>query len=126
MKLLIVEDNAEMRRLIASLVRDLAEAVSECGDGAEALANYREHRPDWVLMDIRMKKMDGIAATKQIMAAFPGAHVLIVTDYDDAKLREAAHRAGACGYVVKENLLSLRQLLMPEVRPITAWQADAV
>lgn len=50
MTVLIVDDNAEMRRLLKSIVRPLAEAAYECGDGAEALAAYAAHRPDWVLM----------------------------------------------------------------------------
>ena len=111
MKLLIVEDNSEMRRLIASLLRDLAESINECSDGAEALSAYTKHRPDWVLMDIKMDGLDGIAATKQIIEAFPGAQIMIVTDYDDAKLREAARSAGACEYVTKEDLLALRRIL---------------
>lgn len=116
MKLLIVEDNTEMRRLIASLVRDLAEAINECSDGAEALSAYTKHRPDWVLMDIKMKELDGIAATKQIIEAFPGAQIMIVTDYDDAKLRAAARGAGACEYVVKEDLFALRRILGAPVK----------
>ncbi|MCA1849471.1 MAG: response regulator transcription factor [Acidobacteria bacterium] len=111
MKILIVEDNASMRRLIKSIVADLADVVNECSDGAEALAAYTKHRPDWVLMDIKMKELDGIAATRSITALFPGAHVMIVTDYDDEKLREAARSAGACEYVVKEDLFALRRIL---------------
>src|SRR4029453_15300260 len=105
MSLMIVEDNEPMRRMIRSMVADLAERIDECGDGAEAYARYADRRPDWVLMDIAMPGMDGIPATRQIMAAFPDARVLIVTNYDDAELRAAALAAGACGYVLKDNLL---------------------
>lgn len=111
MKILIVEDSTQMRRLIKSIVGDLAEVIDECTDGSEALAAYTEQCPDWVLMDIKMKEVDGITATRNIMALFPEAHVMIVTDYDDEKLREAARSAGACGYVVKENLFALRRIL---------------
>src|SRR5436309_1417901 len=76
MKLLIVEDNTLMRRLMASLLRDLATIIHECADGAEALAAYREHRPDWVLMDIQMEQVDGLKATREIKAAFPEARIL--------------------------------------------------
>ncbi|MCM3871437.1 MAG: response regulator, partial [Pyrinomonadaceae bacterium] len=62
MKLLIVEDNEQMRRTIKSFMDDIAEAVFECADGADALAAYELRRPDWVLMDIEMKRMDGISA----------------------------------------------------------------
>ena len=111
MKLLIVEDNADMRRLISGLLRDLAETINECSDGAAALAAYSEYQPDWVLMDIKMAEMDGIAATRQIIAAFPKAQIVIVTDYGDAKLRAAANAAGARAYVIKEDLFVLRGIL---------------
>jgi CheY-like chemotaxis protein len=114
MTLLIVDDNQAMRQLITKVVCDLAETCHECSDGAQALAAYREHRPDWVLMDIEMKVMNGLTATRQLTAVFPEARIMIVTQYDDTRLRELAREAGACGYVVKENLLQLRQLLAQE------------
>jgi len=113
MTLLIVEDNAEMRRLIKSLVAGVAEEVYERNDGSQALAAYEQLHPDWVLMDIEMPEWDGLAATRQIVAAFPDARVVIVTQYDNAALREAARLAGACGYVQKDNLLTLRAILEP-------------
>ena len=116
MKLLIVDDNAGMRRLIKGLVHDLAETINECGDGAEALAAYVEYRPDWVLMDIKMERLDGFAATRQIMAAFPEAQIVMVTDYGDAKSRAAADAAGACAYVIKEDLFALRAILGKQLR----------
>ncbi len=111
MKFLIVENNTQMRRLIAQIVGKSSDVVFECEDGAEALAAYREHLPDWVLMDIEMPQTDGISATRQIIAAFPEAKIAIVTDYDHANLREAATEAGACEYIVKENLTDLHRLL---------------
>ena len=111
MNLLIVEDNDQMRRMIVRLVRGLAEHTYECSDGVEALPAYTIHRPDWVLMDVKMKEMDGISATKQIKASYPEANIMIVTDYDDPDLREAARSAGAREYVTKENLLDVRRIL---------------
>jgi CheY-like chemotaxis protein len=111
MKLLIVDDNPSIRKMIKSIVEDLAEEIRECSDGSEALALYRERRADWVLMDIRMNKVDGLAATRQIKSAYPDARIVIVTNYDEADLREAARQAGARDYVVKENLLALREIL---------------
>jgi CheY-like chemotaxis protein len=109
--LLIVDDSQEMRSLIRSVVADMAGTIGECCDGALALAAYAEQRPDWVLMDIRMPEMDGISATREIKASYPEAHVCIVTDYDDGELRQAAREAGAEAYVIKEDLLGLRQVL---------------
>jgi CheY-like chemotaxis protein len=109
MRILIVEDNAGVRRLLRSALAELAEEIWECCDGAAALAEYVAHQPDVVLMDIRMQRMDGLAATKQILLFDPSAKVLIVTDYDDDALRNAAREAGACGYALKLNLLDLAQ-----------------
>ena len=111
MSLLIVEDNAKMRRMLKSMVADLASDVRECSDGSEALAAYTAHHPDWVLMDIAMKDVDGISATRQIKAVYPEARIIIVTSYDEVELREAARVAGACGYVLKENLSALHELI---------------
>ena len=111
MKILIVDDNASVRRLIRSVLPAFASEIYECANGAEALTTYQAQRPDVVLMDIRMDEMDGIQATERIKSADRGARILIVTDYDDEELRRAAMRAGACGYVLKYNLLALVQLL---------------
>jgi len=116
LKLLIVEDSAPVRRLIKSVVADLAEEIYECANGAEALTEYSRYQPDFVLMDIRMSLTDGIAATRQIRKADPGARIIIVTDYDQIDLREAAKRAGAIGYVVKDNLLDLVSFLKAQPR----------
>lgn len=111
MNILIVEDSAPVRRMIRSLVKPFAEIIFECADGCEAFALYERHLPDWVLMDVAMPKTDGISATRQIIAQFPAARIVIVTEYDDEDVRETAFAAGACEYVHKENLLDLRRLL---------------
>ncbi|MGH9834115.1 MAG: response regulator [Blastocatellia bacterium] len=112
MKILIVEDNPQMRQLIRSVVARISPEVYECGDGAEALAAYTTHRPDWVLMDIDLPQLNGLEAARQITSAFPDARILMVTNYDDARLRAAATAAGARGYVLKDNLLDARRLLL--------------
>ena len=114
MKVLIVEDHADMRRLIRSVIHDLADTVTECEDGAEAVDAYTAHQftcEDWVLMDVEMPGLDGLEATRRLRAAFPDARIIIVTQYGDSHLRAAATQAGACGYVLKEHLLSIRQML---------------
>ena len=108
--LLIVEDNPKMRQMIRSLFSDSGYQIYECEDGLEALEAYKHYRPDWVLMDIVMKKMDGITATRHITDSFPGAKVIIVTDYDDESLREKAKLAGAYDYVIKEDLYVLEKI----------------
>jgi CheY-like chemotaxis protein len=111
MNLLIVEDNEKMRRMIRSIVADLADRIDECADGIEALSLYTAHLPDYVLMDIQMKNMNGIAATRQICERFQNARIIIVTNYNDPAFRKSARDAGAFGYVLKENLLEVRRIL---------------
>ncbi|HKQ07202.1 MAG TPA: response regulator transcription factor [Blastocatellia bacterium] len=111
MKVLIVEDSRPMRRILRQVVGKLADEVYECSDGSEALAAYGERRPNWVLMDIKMEGCDGLMATRKITASFPDARVVIVSNYDDEDMRQAAHKAGAVGFVAKDNLLDLRRLL---------------
>lgn len=110
-RVLIVDDSQPMRELIKMTLNGVAEVVGECADGAEALDAYTRLQPDWVLMDISMKDVDGITATRQIIAADPKAHVIIVTDYHEEELRKAAFEAGASQYVVKENLLSILEII---------------
>ncbi len=109
--ILIVDDSQPMRELIKMTLAGVAEIVGECSDGADALAAYERLRPDWILMDIEMKNVDGITATSQITTAYPEARIMIVTDYNDDSLRRAAFDAGASRYVVKENLLDILDVL---------------
>jgi len=111
MKCLIVEDNAAMRRLLRWLVTELAIDVYESSDGLEAITRYAQVQPDCVLMDIELPGQNGLHATRQIKAIYPQANILIVTSYDDPELRQAAQVVGACGYVLKENLIELRHWL---------------
>ena len=111
MTVLIVDDNAAIRRLLRRAMQDTANTVWECADGSDAFAAYADRRPDVVLMDVRMPRMDGLAATRQIRQHHPAARVVMVTDYDDEDLRKAASDAGACGYVLKQNLTELPGLI---------------
>ena len=112
LKLLIVDDKAQVRSMIRRFLGDLAAEIRETDDGETALDAYAAFLPDWVLMDIEMKHTNGIVATERIRAAYPQANIVIVTNYDDDRLRERATAAGARGYVLKENLLALRSMLM--------------
>ncbi len=110
-RVLIVEDNDAMRALIRSLVEEVTPMVQECTSAEDALALYPGMRPDWVLMDIRLGGMDGIAATRILTGMDAGARVIIVTEHGDRGYREAAREAGATGFVLKDNLLDLTSML---------------
>ncbi|MEI9978558.1 MAG: response regulator transcription factor [Edaphobacter sp.] len=111
MTILIVDDNDGIRRLLRRLMGGTATDIWDCNDGIDALAAYADHRPDVVLMDIQMPRMDGLAATRQIRQLNSGARVVIVTDYDDEQLRLSAMQAGACAYALKEDLTDLTELV---------------
>lgn len=109
--ILIAEDNPLMRSMIRSLVEDLASEIVECGDGEAAISLYEKHLPAWVLMDVSMRPVDGLSATRAIFARFPAARVVIVTDHDDAETRRCAFEAGASEFFGKDYLLPLRSLI---------------
>lgn len=111
MSFLIVDDNSVMRRTISRAIDGFAGKIIECSNGAEAVSAYREHLPDFVLMDIEMSEKDGLTATKEICQAFPKAQIVIITKYSDSAMLEAAEKAGAIGFVAKENLLEIREIL---------------
>src|SRR6202012_2595334 len=111
MNVLIGEDNAGMRSLLRRALIGTADQIWERSDGADALEAYEVHKPDIVLMDMKMPQMDGLKATRQIRQAYPGARIVIVSDYDDEDLRQAATAAGASGYTLKQDLSELINLL---------------
>jgi len=112
MTILIVEDNPTVRRLIRRATSDIADSVVECEDGADALDAYIAHRPNVVLMDVRMPRMDGLTATRRLLREYPEAKVIILTDYNDDELRSAAKEAGACAYALKHNLTELEDIIL--------------
>ena len=108
---MIVDDNKTIRQLIRRFVGPGRNKFVECENGREAIEAYRLHRPDWVLMDVMMEGIDGLTATREIKDAFPEAKIVIITSYDDDDLRQTAAEAGACGYVLKENLMEVLTLM---------------
>jgi CheY-like chemotaxis protein len=110
--MLIVDDNSSVRRLIRELVAGLADDIEECENGLDAIAACERCRPDLVLMDVCMEPIDGLEATGRIRSRDDAARVIVITDYDDPALREAARRAGACDYQLKEDLLQLPETIL--------------
>ena len=93
------------------------EIVGLAADGVEAVEQVREHRPDVVLMDIRMPRLDGLDATAQILAEVPGARVLVLTTFDLDEYVYRALRAGASGFLLKD---APRETLIAAVRSVAA------
>jgi DNA-binding NarL/FixJ family response regulator len=103
-KVLLVDDDALVRaglRMILSSADDL-EIVGEADDGAHVVAAVRQHRPDVVLMDIRMAEMDGITATAALRRLDPAPQVIVLTTFQADDLVMSALRAGASGFLVKD------------------------
>ncbi len=108
---MIVDDVPKIRRVIIDMLKNVEAEFIECTNGNEAIEAYELFHPDIVLMDIEMKEMNGIDATRIIMRKHCDAKICIVTNYSDSFLTKAAKEAGAVGYVLKENLHELREFI---------------
>jgi DNA-binding NarL/FixJ family response regulator len=103
-RILLVDDHPTLRMGLANVLgceRDFA-IVAEADDGPTALALWRRHRPDIVLLDVSLPGMDGIETLEKLRAEFPEARVLMLTSSEAAEDVRHALRAGALGYVTKE------------------------
>jgi len=103
-RVLIVDDQAVVRAGVARILgpADGFEVVAECDDGDQVPAAVAEHRPDVVLMDVRMRRVDGVAATRALAATGSGPPVLVLTTFDDDDVLWGALEAGAAGFVLKD------------------------
>ena len=103
-RVLLVDDDALVRaglRMILSSAEDL-DLVGEVDDGARAVAAVREHRPDVVLMDIRMPEMDGITATAAVRRLDAAPQVIVLTTFQADEQVMSALRVGASGFLLKD------------------------
>ena len=104
-RVLVVDDQSMVRagfRMLLSREEDI-EVVAEASDGLEAVDKAARFRPTVVLMDIRMPELDGLEATRRILAAENGARILILTTFDLDEYVYEALRAGASGFVLKDD-----------------------
>ena len=104
-RVLIVDDQPVVRAGLARILApdDGFEIVAECGDGDEVGGAVTEHRPDVVLMDVRMRRVDGVTATEQLRSQPNAPPVLILTTFDDDDALWGALDAGAAGFVLKDS-----------------------
>lgn len=111
MKLLIADDSSAIRSFIKNICKDMFNEIFECEDGRDAVEIYKKEFPDWVLMDIKMKEMDGITAAKLIYEEYPAAKIVIVSQYNDEGIYEASIKSGAVGFINKEDLSLIEKII---------------
>jgi DNA-binding NarL/FixJ family response regulator len=102
-KVLIVDDHKMYRdglKTLINLQEDMV-VVGEAANGQEAVARTRELHPDVILMDVKMPVMDGVEATRRILAEMPGTKILALSMYSDDGFMSGMKRAGALGYILK-------------------------
>ena len=121
MKIIIVDDDC----LVAGALKTILEAnpdieVTATGsDGEEACSLYREYLPDILLMDIRMKGMDGLEASRKILGEFPEAKILLLTTFSDDEYIVEALRIGAKGYCLKQDFAAI----VPSLNAVMSGQS---
>jgi len=103
-RVLVADDQTVVREGLVMLLglSDGVEVVAAAADGEEAVRLAHQHRPDVVLMDLRMPRLDGVGATRRILADLPSTHVIVLTTYADDDSVFAALEAGARGYLTKD------------------------
>ena len=102
--ILVVDDHALVRTGVVNIIEQESglRVIAEAADGAEAVRAFERHRPDVVLLDLRMPVMEGVEAVRQIREIDPNARVIILTTYDTDEDISRALKAGAKAYVLKD------------------------
>lgn len=103
-RLMIAEDQAVIRKALSALLAFEAdmEVVATAADGEQAVEAARAYTPDVILMDLKMPRMDGLGATRAIVAEIPQTKIIMLTTFDDDELVFDAISAGAQGYLLKD------------------------
>ena len=120
MKLILIDDDCLVvgaLKMILESEPDL-EVAAAAEDGNAALSLYREHRPDVLLMDIRMKQKNGLDAAEEILREFPSARILLLTTFSDDEYIIKALKLGAAGYLLKQDY----QNIIPAIRAAASGQ----
>ena len=118
-RVLVVDDDWEIRWLVTFVLqRDPNVAlVGEAPDGEMALSLVRQERPDVVVMDIRMRRLDGLEATRRIKQEYPATKMLVLTSLTDDATRREAFEKGADAFLDKREIATV---LLPTIRLVTS------
>jgi DNA-binding NarL/FixJ family response regulator len=122
MRVVVADDQTVVREGLVTLLGTMSgvEVVGSAADGEEAVAVVRTERPDVVLVDLRMPRLDGAAATRVIREEMPATQVVVLTTYADDESIVGALRAGAIGYLTKD---ATREDIMRALEAAAAGQA---
>ena len=120
MKIIIIDDDPLVSQALKTILQSDPEvSVAAVGnDGDAALSLYREHQPDVLLMDIRMKNVTGITAGQSVLSLYPDARILFLTTFSDDDYIIKALRMGAKGYLLKQKFESI----VPSLKAVMAGQ----
>ena len=110
-RVVLADDHPVVREGLAALINQQGdmEVVADATDGEQAIAAYEQHRPDLMMLDLRMPKLDGLAVIERVLKAHPEARLLVVTSYDDDEDIFQSLTRGAKGYLLKD--ASRREIL---------------
>jgi CheY-like chemotaxis protein len=111
MKLLIADDNPGFRKVLKNFCEEYFHEIIECEDGDEAIYIHKKERPDWIFMDIKMNRMDGLTATRNIIIDNPDARIIIISQFNDKDTIKASKESGAVEFVNKEDLTMIEEIL---------------
>ncbi|QIK69623.1 response regulator transcription factor [Erysipelothrix sp. HDW6C] len=128
MKLVLIDDDP----IVSSSLKMILQAKGDCevaaigGDGREALGLYKEHNPDIMLMDIRMKDMNGIDAGREVLAYDSSARIIFLTTFVDDEYIEDALTIGAMGYILKQDFANIGSAIQAVMNDQMVFGQDIV
>ncbi|MBP3272823.1 MAG: response regulator transcription factor [Ruminococcus sp.] len=128
MKVVIIDDDKMIAASLKIIIENgsTAEVIAQGSSGAEAISLYEQHKPDIMLMDIRMEGMTGLEAGEKIMSVHPEARLLFLTTFNDDEYIIKALAMGAKGYIIKQDFESIAPALEAVMRGQSVFGAQVM